>query len=208
MFRIPRLLISDARSCTLPVPQEEERSARAGCSLLSGLLGGGGLGRGGLLSRSGGLDAHGDVLSGNSLLLAHVVLGSSGLGLLLKILLADDLSLGAVDFLNKNVLVLELVTLGGEVELVVHLAIDLLLVSVSLEEATEDAKTAHPEDLLGHTGVAGTLSLTDTLMAALALGLGPSLAAGARVGGHDLSHDQAVLHKLPNVLAYSITIYN
>jgi hypothetical protein len=91
---------------------------------------------------------------------------------------------------------------------VVHLAVDLLLLSVSLEKSTEDAKAAHPEDLLGHTGVAGTLSLTSALMAALALGLSPSLAAGARVGGNDLSHDQTVLDKLPNVLACNITIYN
>ena len=166
-------------------------------------MGGGGGGGGGLS-----LDSHGDVLASDSLLLADGVLVTSGLGLSLEVLLADHFSLGLVDGLNKDVLVLELVTLGGKVELVVHLAVDLLLLSISLEESTEDTKAAHPDDLLGHTGVAGTLSLTSTLMAALALGLSPSLAAGAREGGNDLSHDQTVLHKLPNVLACNITIYN
>lgn len=183
---------------------------QARCSLLSSLLGGNRLGGGGLLDwcRGGLLDAHSNVLSGDSLLLADGVLGSSGFGLGLKVLLADGLSLGAMDSLNENVLVLELVTLGGEVELVVHLAIDLLLVSISLEESTENAKTAHPDDLLGHTGVASTLSLSGALMATLALGLSPFLAAGARVGSNDLPHDESVLDKLPNVLACDITIYN
>ena len=182
----------------------------ARCSLLSALLGGSGLDGSGLLSWRGGglLDAHSNVLPGNSLVLADGVLGSSGIGLVLKILLTDGLGLGAMDSLDENVLVLELVTLGSEVELVVHLAIDLLLVSISLEEATEHAKTAHPDDLLGHTGVAGTLSLSSALMATLALGLSPSLAAGARVGSDDLPHDESVLDKLPNVLACDITIYN
>jgi len=83
----------------------------------------------------------------------------------------------------------------------VHLAVDLLLVSIPTEKTTEDAKSAHPEDLLGHTGVFGTLSLTGALMATLALGLGPLLASEAGVGGDVLSHDQPILDKLPNVLA-------
>ena len=140
-------------------------------------------------------------LSSDSLLLADSVLGATSLSLSLKIGLTDSLSLGLVDLLDQHILVLELVTLGGEVELVVHVAVNLLLLSVSSEEATEDAKAAHVENLLGHTGVSGTLSLTVALMATLALGLSPSLAAGAGVGGDDLPHDQAVLDQLPNVLA-------
>ena len=170
-------------------------------SLLSALLGGSGLswgsGRSGRLD----LDAHGEVLSCDSLLLTHSVLLSSGLSLSLEVLLADDFGLGFVDLLDQDVLVLEHVTLGTEVESVVHLAINLLLLSVSAEQATENAETAHPEDLLGHTGVSGSLSLTGALMATLALGFGPLLASGARVRCDVLSHDQSVLDQLPNVLA-------
>ena len=168
--------------------------AALGGGLLLGSAGGGTRGRGGGVAILLGL-------SSDSLLLADGVLGATSLSLSLKISLTDSLSLGLVDLLDQHILVLELVTLGGEVELVVHVAVNLLLLSVSSEKATEDAKAAHVEDLLGHTGVSGTLSLTVALMATLALGLSPSLAAGAGVGGDDLSHDQAVLDQLPNVLA-------
>ena len=146
-------------------------------------------------------ESHLGVLVGDSLLLANGVLSSSGLSLSLEILLTDNFSLVLVDLLDENVLVLELVTLGGKVELMVHLAVDLLGLSISLEESTEDTETSHPDDLLGHTGVASTLSLTGALMATLALGLSPLLAAGAGVSSNILSHDQSVLDKLPNVLA-------
>ena len=176
---------------------------KAGCSLLSTLLGwglSGGLGGlGGLLSES-----HLGVLVRNSLLLTDGVLSSSGFSLSLEVLLADNFSLGLVDSFDENVLVLELVTLGSKIEFMVHLAVNFLLVSISLEKTTENTKTAHPDDLLGHTGVFGTLSLTGTLMTTLALGLGPLLAAGARVSRNILSHDKFVLDKLSNVLAYTM----
>ena len=135
-------------------------------SLLSTLLGGGGLSRGGNRGGSLSLETHLGVLASSSLVLADSVLSSSGLGLELEVFLAEDFSLGLVDLLNEDVLVLELVTLGGKVELVVHFAIDLLLVSVFAEKATEHTETAHPQNLLGHTGVLGTLSLTEALMTA------------------------------------------
>ena len=211
---ITQLHCLDHKSCCPSPPKRRDhlhqfRQSESDCSLLSALLGGssslgwGGSGSGGL-----GLNTHGDVLSSDSLLLADSVLSSSGFSLGLEILLADNFSLGLVDGLNKDVLVLELVTLGTQVQLVVHLAVDLLLLSIPTEQSTEDAKSAHPEDLLGHTGVLGTLSLTGTLMAALALGLSPCLCARSRVGCNNLSHDQSVLHKLPNVLACSHEIYN
>lgn len=78
-------------------------------------------------------EAHSNVLSDVSLVLANSVLSSSGFSLGLKVLFTNDFSLGFVDLLNKNVLVLELVTLSSDVESVVHFAIDLLLVSISLE---------------------------------------------------------------------------
>merc|ERR1719507_27096 len=119
-------------------------------SLLSSLLGSRGLRRSLLGSLGGFVDEpHLGVLVGDSLLLANGVLGSSGLSLSLEILLTDNFSLVLVDLLDENVLVLELVTLGGKVELMVHLAVDLLGLSISLEESTEDTETSHPDDLLG-----------------------------------------------------------
>jgi len=137
----------------------------------------------------------------NSLLLSDGVLGSSGFTLGLEFGLTDLLSLQLVDGLNEDVLVLELVTLGREVELVVNVSVDLLGVSILLQEASNDSLSAHPQDLDGHTGVAGTLSVTGALMTALSLGLSPSLRTGARVHGDLASHEETVLVKFANILA-------
>jgi len=71
----------------------ELRERRRARSLLSALLGGNGLGRGRGGSGRLNLDAHSEVLSCDSLFLAHVVFLSSGLSLSLEVLLTDDLSL-------------------------------------------------------------------------------------------------------------------
>lgn len=49
--------------------------------------------------------------------------------------------------LNESALVLEGVTLGEVVELVVQVLVDLAAGTVLDEEATEDTLAAHPEDL-------------------------------------------------------------
>jgi hypothetical protein len=48
---------------------------------------------------------------------------------------------------NESTLVLEGVTLGQEVELVVEVLVDLSGSAVLDEETTEDTETAHPDDL-------------------------------------------------------------
>ena len=90
---------------------------------------------------------HLDGLSGVSLLLLLGSLDSSGLSLLGENLLSDLLLLGLVDGLNKNGLVLELVTLGGEVEVMVDILGDLLGLSVLLEESSKNSLSSHPEHL-------------------------------------------------------------
>ena len=99
------------------------------------------------------------------LLLLDSVLGTSCLSLRLELLLTENFSLLLVDGLNQDILVLELVTLGGEVEFVVHFSVDLLGLTISLEESSEDASSSHPEDLLRHTGVAATLSASSAIVA-------------------------------------------
>lgn len=64
--------------------------------------------------------------------------------------------------LDEGALVLESVTLAGVVQLVVKVLVDLAGSTVLDEQTAENAHAAHPEDLGGHTGVRGTLSLTDT----------------------------------------------
>jgi len=163
----------------------------------------GGRGRGSLVTSLGGglFLAHLLSLSGDTLLLADGVLGTTGFSLGLEFDLSLLLSLLLVDGLDQNVLVLVEVTLGAHVESVVHSPVNFLSVSISAEESTENSLSAHPDKFAGHTGVLGSLSASHSLMAASALGSVPSLAAGSGVDRDLASHDQVVLRKFANVLA-------
>lgn len=156
---------------------------------------------GGDLLLDGWFEAELSSLAVDSLLLALSVLGSAGITLGIDFVVTNLLSLELVNGLHKDVLVLELVTLGTEVQLVVDVLVDLLGVTVLLEESTENASSAHGEDLNGHTGLAGSLSVTSSLMATLALLGLVSLNAGARVHGDLTSHDKAILEEFSDVLA-------
>ena len=72
-----------------------------------------------------------------------------------------------MDGLDQDTLVLELVTLGAEIELVVDVLIDLLGVTVLLKQTSQNAGSTHPENASGHTGFVGTLPLTTTVVATL-----------------------------------------
>lgn len=111
------------------------------------------------------------------------------------------LSLGLVDVLHKDTLVLEDVTLNLEVELVVDVLIDLASLAVLAKHATEDAHAAQPNDLRWHAALAGTTTLTDTRVAALGLGLGHTADTEARVDGLGLLDDESVLDQLSHSLA-------
>ena len=139
-----------------------------------------------------------------SLLLLLSGLDSSSLTLGLELLLTDLLLLHLVDALDKNGLVLEEVTLGAEVEMMVDILGDLLGLSILLEKSTEDSLATHPQDLDRHTGVGGTLSLTETVVSALSFGLMHSLNAGARVHLHALLKDESISVQLADVLSYKV----
>jgi hypothetical protein len=91
-----------------------------------------------------------------------LVLAAVGLGLLFDGLNTGVFGLKLVDSLNQVALVLVDGTLDLKVELVVQLLIDFLLVAILGKETTENAHSANPHELLGHTGVGRTLSLTQT----------------------------------------------
>ena len=109
-------------------------------------------------------DTHGNSLSVVSLGFLLSGLDSSGFSLFLELGLSDFLLLHLVDALDQNGFVLELVTLGAEVEMMVDVLGDLLGFSVLLEKSSEDSLSSHPEDLRRHSGVGGTLSLTETVV--------------------------------------------
>ena len=105
-------------------------------------------------------DTHSDLLSMVSLALLLSSLDLSSLSLFFEELFSDLLLLHLVDGLDQHVLVLEEVTLGGEVEVMVDILGDLLGLSVLSQKSSKDSLSSHPENLAWHSGVGGTLSLT------------------------------------------------
>jgi len=135
-----------------------------------------------------------------SLSLLEVVL-SSVLLFLLDLVVSGLLRLFLLNGLDQDLLVLEEVTLGEHVELVVKSLVDLSLLAEFAEESTEGSLSAHPKDLAGHSGVAGTLSLTDSAVSTFSLFEEALSGAVTGVDGHVLLENEAVLHKLFNVAA-------
>ena len=102
---------------------------------------------------------------------------------------------------DKGALVLEGVTLAGVVEFVVQVLVDLATGTVLDQQTAQDTKTTHPEDLLGHTGISGTLPLTVATMTALPPGQVKLASSGPGVLGNGLANDQAIGDELANCLA-------
>lgn len=103
--------------------------------------------------------------------------------------------------LDEGALVLESVTLAQVVQLVVEVLVDLAAGTVLDEKTAEDTHAAHPEDLLGHTSVGSTLSLTVATVSALTSGEVQLAGTGSRVHGHGLSDDEAIGDELSDRLA-------
>ena len=100
---------------------------------------------------------------------------SSGVLLLVKFFLSGFFGLLLMDVLNQIVLVLELITLGCKIELVVHVLVNLLVISIFLQQSSEDSLSSHPDHLCWHSGVLGSLSFTETVMSSLSPGFVISL---------------------------------
>ena len=150
---------------------------------------------------SGLLDSHSYKLSSISLGLLFSGLLSSSLSLSSEFLLSDFLLLHFVDGFNEDSLVLELVTLGAEVEVVIDVLGDLLGLSVLSEESSEHSLSSHPDDLFGHSSVSGTSSLTVSGVSAQSLSCMHSLYSGSGMHMNLSLHDDSVLEKLSNVLS-------
>lgn len=133
-------------------------------------------------------------------LAGSLVLVAVSLGLLLDGLNTGILGLELVDRLDQVALVLVDVSLDLEVKLVVQVLVDLLLSAVLLQEAAEDAETTNPEELGGGASVGGTLSLTQTSVAAQQLRSMSLSNAEARVHLDRLTDDDTILEKLADSL--------
>ena len=143
-------------------------------------------------------------LLGRALLSLELVLLSLDVGLSSEHSGSASSCLLLVDVLHQDSLVLEHVTLCLEVKLVVHVLVDLLLLSVLGQKSSEDTLASHPQELDGHTGVGGTESLTGTSVSALSSSFGVGSCPGARVHNGGLLDDQTILdessHLMPGKL--------
>jgi len=105
--------------------------------------------------------------------------------------------------LNEGTLVLEGVTLGEVVQLVVKMLIDLASSSVLDQQTTKDTESSHPEDLGRHTGISGTLSLTEAGVASSLAGLVEETGSRPRVHVVWLLDDQAIGDEPADGLAFT-----
>lgn len=93
-------------------------------------------------------------------------------------------------------------------ELFVQVFVDLLGVAILLKQATEDAKSANPEDLDGHTSIGSTASFAEAHVTAFPASLSPPAASEAGMNCHWLADDKTIFHQLPHSLSLSyIPIY-
>ena len=87
---------------------------------------------------------------------------------------------------------LESITLAAVVKLVVEVLIDLARSTVLDEKATENTQTTHPQNLLGHTSIGGTLPLTVATVTTLSAGKVQLTSSRTGVLGDRLADDEAI----------------
>jgi len=130
-----------------------------------------------------------------------LVLGPTSFGLVRQLFGSKRLGLLLVDELHQHALVLEHVTLALDVKLVVEMAIDLLVLSVLLEEAAQNAHPPHPQLFDRHTRVGGTLAFTRPRVTSLSSGQSILPRSGARMNGLWLLNDQTVFDQPTDILS-------
>ena len=133
-----------------------------------------------------------------SLLSALQVLLPSGVLLGLQLFSLDLFGLLLENSLDQDGPVLELVTLGGQVKLVIDGSIDLLGGSVLLQQPPQDSLPAHPKDFSGHSAFTGSSALTRTGVPAESLCFEMLASAGSGVHLLLSLHDETILDELPD----------
>jgi hypothetical protein len=133
-----------------------------------------------------------------------LVLGTENISLFSESLSTNLFSLGLVDVFHQDTLVLETVTLGLQVKVVIQVLIDLASFSVLGEKTTEDTHTTHPDNLAGHTSIGSTLSLTVTHVATVTLGSGTFENTETRLRDLGLTDNKTILDELTDVSTYIV----
>jgi len=136
-----------------------------------------------------------------SALAGLLVLHSPGLSLIGQLLGSQSLGFFLVDEFHQNSLVLEHVSLGFDVELVIEMSVDLLVFAVFLEQSPQDSHTPHPQFLNRHASVGSSLALAGTRVTTLSASKGIFPRTRARVNRLRLLDDQTVLDQPTDVLS-------
>ena len=105
-----------------------------------------------------------------------------------------------MDIFHQDTLVLEHITLGLEVELMVQMSINLATFTVLAQQTTQHTHSAHPKDGSRHTGISGTATLTSSSVTAKTLSSSLFTDTETGVRGFGLFYDQTVLGEFTNVL--------
>uniref|UniRef100_A0A5F4WJV3 Uncharacterized protein n=1 Tax=Callithrix jacchus TaxID=9483 RepID=A0A5F4WJV3_CALJA len=113
----------------------------------------------------------------------------AGLSLVSQELLAGLICLQLVDVFHENPLVFEHIPLHLQVQAVIHVAINFLRFPVSSEQPAQNPHSPHPRDLLWHSGIGCTLTLTYAHVPALPAGQGVFPAASPGMDRHRLSDE-------------------
>jgi hypothetical protein len=105
-----------------------------------------------------------------------------------------------MNVLHQYTLVLKNVTLGFQVQSVVQVTINLAGCTVLAQETTQDALTAHPDDLRRHACIGSTATLTGTGVTTLAFSGKTLTRAESGLANIWLANNQTILDQFTNVL--------
>merc|ERR1719320_1834781 len=106
-----------------------------------------------------------------------------------------------VNVLDEDLLVLELVTFALEIQFVVQIFLNFFLLSVFLQQSSQNTLPAHPKHLRWHSSFLGSLSFTQTHMPTQFLGLPPALLSEGGSAFIWLLNEKSVSNHLANVLS-------
>ena len=103
--------------------------------------------------------------------------------------------------LNQRPLMLERVPLTEMIQLMIQMLVDLATGPILHQQAPQHSQPPHPEDLLRHACVRGTLPLAEAAVSANAASSGEFSRTGSRVHGDLLADDEAIGDELADGLA-------
>merc|ERR1719457_412266 len=125
---------------------------------------------------------------------------SAGFGLITELLASLLLSFLLVNIFHQHTFVLEHVTFGFHVQLVVQMKVYLLLLSILAQKSSQNSHAVHPDHLLWHTSIRCTMSLAKSLMTSLPFRFQVSSCPCTTVHHLWLPDDQTIFDEFSDVL--------